>query len=187
MERGSDQAKREAREQVPSERVKDPAAVARELRWRVRIAAGNASDDEDSNAAKNATVNGHAVSKRKREDVENIRANGEEASPFKNFKPRLWDSIVEKAEEGEVKTLKGLKPENEGEWTEHWIDWKDDSGLAGEEGEAADVNRRRHVVVKVRKTEKGVERQRVERVVEEWVWKDSTESLENGRVEASGS
>ena len=34
------------------------------------------------------------------------------------------------------------------------------------------VIRRRNVIVKVRQTEKGIERQKVERVFEEWTWPD---------------
>ena len=50
MERGNDHAKREAREQVPNDRVKDAPALARELRWRVRLARGESSDDEEVDA-----------------------------------------------------------------------------------------------------------------------------------------
>ena len=46
MEKGTDHAKREAKEQVPGDRVKDAPAMARELRWRVRLAGGYESDDD---------------------------------------------------------------------------------------------------------------------------------------------
>jgi hypothetical protein len=165
MERGTENAKREAREHVPTERVKDPAAVARELRWRVRIAAGHGSDDEGT-GAQVATTNGLGVNgnKRKRLDSE----NGEDKPNFKNFKPRVWESVKENVTESETRELKGRRPENGEEWKEHWIEWKDE---VEDEGEPVDVNSRQHVVVKVRRTVNGVERQRVERVVEEWTWK----------------
>jgi len=40
IEKGTEAAKREAKEQVPFDKIKDPASMARELRWRVRAAAG---------------------------------------------------------------------------------------------------------------------------------------------------
>ena len=47
MERPVDSSsKREAKDMVPADKVKDPCALARELRWRVRLAAGAGSGDE---------------------------------------------------------------------------------------------------------------------------------------------
>ena len=46
MERGTDQTKKEAKDQVPGDRIKDAGAMARELRWRVRLAGGYESDDD---------------------------------------------------------------------------------------------------------------------------------------------
>ena len=46
IERGTEQAKRVAKEEVPGDRVKDAPALARELRWRVRAANGWGSEDE---------------------------------------------------------------------------------------------------------------------------------------------
>lgn len=179
IERGTDQAKRESREQVPVERVKDAAATARELRWRVRTAAGYCSDDDESGAHKAAT-NGHALngvgSKRKRMDCEN--ADGEK-SQFKNFKPRAWESVMEEAAKSDTRAQKVRRPENGDNWKEQWMNWRDE--LVGEDGEwAADVNRRRDVVIKVRRTVNGVERQRVERVLEEWVWNNGSQTLTTG-------
>ena len=59
IERGSDPLRKEAKEQVPGDKIKDPAALARELRWRVRLAAGLASDTESANKSKASTpING---------------------------------------------------------------------------------------------------------------------------------
>ena len=168
IERGTDQAKRESREQVPAERVKDAAAMARELRWRARIAAGYRSDDEsdDGVATNGLTLNG-VRSKRKRLEVQ----HAEGGHPlFRNFKPRAWENVVETAIESNTHALTVRRlPENE-DLKEGWMDWKDEF-IEEEEGQPVDVNRRRHVSVKVRRTLGGVERQRVERVIEDWVWK----------------
>lgn len=166
MERGTEQMKREAKEQVPSERVKDAAAMARELRWRIRLAAGHSSDDEDSGRCQaNIMGNGDTANKRKRIDSDNA---DDKEPKFKNFKPRLWESVVEKNVEYETNVLKARKPEEGGDdWKERWIDWKPEET---DEGDSANVKRRCDVVIKVRRTTSGIERQRVERVVEEWIW-----------------
>ena len=38
------------------------------------------------------------------------------------------------------------------------------------------VQQRKDVIIKVRRTERGVERQRVERILEEWTWDGETKS-----------
>lgn len=158
LERGSDQAKKEAKEQIPTDRVKDAAAVARELRWRVRLAAGNASDDEGSTVK----PNGSGV-KRKR------TADDDERPRFKNFKPRRWDNVIEKSEEGEARTVKARKPsEDDGEWKERWVEWT--NGVAESDAAEVQVKSRTETIVRIRRTGEGLERQRVERVVESWEW-----------------
>ncbi|KAJ6547217.1 JmjC domain-containing histone demethylation protein 1 [Mycena capillaripes] len=158
LERGSDQAKKEVKEQIPADRVKDAAAVARELRWRVRLAAGNASDDEGTTVK----ANGAGV-KRKR------AADDDERPRFKNFKPRRWDNVVETSDEGETRVVKANKPSEDDEvWKERWVEWSTDTG----DGDAADaqVKSRTETIVRIRRTGEGLERQRVERVVESWEW-----------------
>ncbi|KAJ7684794.1 jumonji superfamily protein [Mycena polygramma] len=158
LERGSDQAKKEVKEQIPADRVKDPAAVARELRWRVRLAAGNASDDEGVTVK----ANGAGV-KRKR------TAEDEERPRFKNFKPRRWDSVVETSDEGETRVVKARKPaEDEEAWKERWVEWS--TGIAESDAADAQVKSRTETIVRIRRTDEGLERQRVERVVESWEW-----------------
>lgn len=158
LERGSDQAKKEAKEQIPVDRVKDAAALARELRWRVRLAAGNASDDEGI-AVKS---NGAGV-KRKRTPDEDERPR------FKNFKPRRWDNVVEKSDEGEPRVVKAHKPvEDDEAWKERWMEWS--TGVAESGAADAQVKSRTETIVRIRRTDEGLERQRVERVVECWEW-----------------
>ncbi|KAJ7490053.1 jumonji superfamily protein [Mycena galericulata] len=159
LERGSDQAKKEVREQIPADRVKDPAIVARELRWRVRLAAGNASDDEGSSAIK---TNGLGI-KRKR------TAEEEERPRFKNFKPRRWDNVVENSEEGEARVVKASKPsEDDDAWKERWVNWT--SAAVEPEATEVQVKSRTETIVRIRRTGEGLERQRVERIVESWEW-----------------
>jgi hypothetical protein len=173
MERGSEQAKKDAKEQVPGDRIKDASALARELRWRIQLAAGHPSDDEGPRRQDSKmVVNGHTnEAKRKRTTSENI-----EGSPvaFKNYKPRLWERVVRDLVENEKRMVKARRPlGDENTWAKDWTEWR--AKLTDvDDGEEVDVNTRRDVIVKVRRTANGVERQRVERVVEEWSWSDDT-------------
>ena len=174
MERGNEQAKKTAKDEVPGDRIKDAPALARELRWRVRLVNGYTSDGDvrsrrklQPNGVSNGSSSGSATKKRKRSEEE---ADVEEASQmFLHFKPRRWDGVVTYPAEKEVRTIKSKEPAgDETEWTESWtvatdIDMRED-------GEDAMVERRREVVVKVRRTAKGLERQRIERTLEEWTW-----------------
>ncbi|TFK55342.1 Clavaminate synthase-like protein [Heliocybe sulcata] len=168
MERGTDQAKREAKDQVPGDRVKDAPAMARELRWRVQQVQGHLSDDEDAA--------GSGV-KRKR---------SEGGAMFKHFKPRTWDKILEKPEENVQKVVKGHKPPEEDTWDMDWIDRLDESAMEGD-GDELELRRRRDVVIKFRRTGKGLERQRIERLVERWEWvrPDKTTGLKTEHLAAA--
>ncbi|TFY68072.1 hypothetical protein EVJ58_g1244 [Rhodofomes roseus] len=181
MERGTDHAKREAKEQVPGDRVKDAPALARELRWRVRLARGEPSDDEGRGHRKSLKANGSADSlsngtsaKRKRSPV------AEDAGMFRNFKPRLWERVVTVPVERESRVVKARRPAPGGEdWEARWAEWKDSAEGETEEGtDDVQVERRKDVIVKVRRTGKGIERQRVERVLEQWVWEGREEKTE---------
>jgi F-box/leucine-rich repeat protein 10/11 len=149
IERGSEAAKKESKENVPGEKVKDAPALARELRWRARHALGNMSDDEGDR------------------DHEN-RCGGivpMPAAAFKNFAPKKWDKVVDEDVGQEVTKVRALRPDSLDEWITTWTDgWQDDE--AGE----AEVLKRRKVMFRVRKTESGIERQRIERTVEDWSW-----------------
>jgi len=170
IERNSNEKSgKEAKEMVPSERVKDASAVARELRWRVRMRIGMGSGDEGSGSTKS---NGSLGLKRKRvtSATPEQHEDGveERAVKFRNFKPRRWEGVMERTEEKGKKIANGRKPEEEEGWQERWMEqWGEETG---EEVDKADVNYRREIVVKIRRTVKGLERQRIERVVEEWVW-----------------
>ncbi|EMD34482.1 hypothetical protein CERSUDRAFT_140998 [Gelatoporia subvermispora B] len=176
MERGSDSAKREAKEQVPGDRIKDAPALARELRWRVRLAAGYPSDDEGRSSRKTkvtshepAAVTNGVGHKRKRLDTDAAESVDAETGLFKNFKRRTWERVIEQPAETEHKVVKARRPGEQDGWKEEWADWRD-KGLDEEGGEEVVVDRRRDIIIKVRRTAKGLERQRVERVLEDWVW-----------------
>jgi hypothetical protein len=198
IEKGSESAKRAAKEEVPGDRVKDAPALARELRWRVRAAAGWGSDDEGRGKRKGGSashVNGngketHAANgagkKRKRaeEEVQTHDIEEPARAVFMHFQPRRWDAVVAYPMEREEREVKRTRPphtvdgNSEEKGMEGWLAaWtgKED-GDVEMEGEEAKVETRRDVVVKVRRTAKGVERQRVERVLEEWTWETGEKS-----------
>lgn len=172
LERGNEQSKKEAKDQVPFDRVKDASAVARELRWRVRLAMGEASDDEGSRARRGkGRMNGlvENTHKRKRLESESLSVEDGKSARFKNFKPKIWENIKESHTEDEKSVHKARKLDEGDSWKEQWVEWDNAGDEASDE---AEVSRRREVLVKVRRTAKGLERQRIERVIESWTWVD---------------
>ncbi|KAJ4480470.1 jumonji protein [Lentinula edodes] len=154
LERGSVQTKKEAKEQIPHDRVKDGPALARELAWRLRHASGNVSDDE---YAPNGVGHMH---KRK-------RMRSDSPPKYRNFRPKGWDTVLETKAELDSKTLHIGKSEE----INKWIEW--DNNQDSETEPAVEVSSRKNVITKVRrKAENVVERERVERIVEVWTWKD---------------
>jgi F-box/leucine-rich repeat protein 10/11 len=158
LESGTEAAKKEAKEQIPVDRVKDAPAFARELRWRVKQAMGYPSDDEGSGSKSKSTT--LAGTKRRRVDDQDV-------PQFRNFRPKTWDSIITTAAEDNQRVLKAPKPtEDDVEWAKPFV--LDDMKL--DEGEEATISSQREIVIKVRRTAQGLERQRIERTVEEWRW-----------------
>ena len=151
IERGSEAAKKESKENVPGEKVKDAPAIARELRWRVKHALGHTSDTEGDH-------------------TNNDPCGGMTRTPagmFKNFVPKKWDRVVDEDAGEEITKVRALRPDSLDEWVTTWTDgWEVDG--AGE----AEVLKRRKVLFRVRKTESGIERQRIERTIEDWSWSD---------------
>ena len=169
IERGTEQAKKEAKEQVPSERVKDPGAIARELRWRVKFASGYTSDDDTSLKRKGKVTASNSVASvgEKRKRV--VDEDDEGHHQYRNFKPRPWDKVREPPAKEETGVLKRKRTED--------VDaWVGDEGLGDEEGvsEEVTIRRRTYRIERVRKTAKGLERQRIERVTENWEWCDES-------------
>lgn len=159
MERDGEPARREAKEHVPADRVKDAASVARELRWRVRLSLGMNSDDEED--SKRGAPNG-AQKKRKRES-----SNEESFSQFRNFRPRMWDKEWRDTVDKETRATKAVKLS--GDELEQLLEKEE-----MDEGTDAEVERKKDVVVKVRRREEGgrlvVERQKIERWTAVWTW-----------------
>lgn len=172
MEKGTEAAKKDAKEQVPSERVKDAPALARELRWRVRLAEGYATDEDVStrnlNKKRKAASNGDSASssgaggKRKRVSEDH------QQEVFRNFKPRAWDAVEERPGEAIERTVKAKRVDVSSDaWKGRWVQ---DEVEEDADGEEVAVRSTRTVLVKARRTETGIERHRVERVVETWSW-----------------
>lgn len=183
MERGSEAAKRDAKEQVPTDRIKDAPALARELRWRVRLAAETTSDDEEhGRPIKKALMNGNANVngvKRKRSPIE-MQGTQTEQVQFRNFQPKGWDVVEDLPKEEETQNMQALYPEGVG-WQQQWIRWED-GAPGGDAGRQVSVERKREITLKVRKIDGGLERQRIERVFEKWEWSDE-EVVEKEDVE----
>jgi len=157
LERGSDQAKKEAKEQVPQDRVKDPSSAARELRWRVKQLLGYDSDDEGGASKRKAASPALGSKRRRVEDDETPRV--------KNFVPKKWDGQVETRTEAVVIQSGAPAPRTDDSWTEDWL-----STEAKPDGVGATVTMHRETLVRVRRTAKGLERHRIERQLEEWQW-----------------
>lgn len=159
LERGSEQSKKEVKEQIPADRVKDAPALARELRWRARLALGHSSSDEQDNS-----TNG----------VKRKRSASEAAVPsiFRNFRPKTWDDISEAIEVTDTKRLKckAAKPDGGEGWAKTWLEMGEADAEEGNAEDAFAVKSRKERCIKVRRTNNGVERQRIERTVESWEW-----------------
>lgn len=173
MERGSEAAKRDAKEQVPTDKVKDAPALARELRWRVRLTAGTTSDDEEHGRPPkkmltngNANVNGGVKRKRSPIDIQGAET-GTIRVQFRNFQPKGWDAVEDLPKEEETASVQAVYPDEVG-WEQRWIKWDDE--VLGGDGRQAMVERKREITVRVRKIDGGVERQRIERTFEKWGW-----------------
>ncbi|TFK67874.1 Clavaminate synthase-like protein [Pluteus cervinus] len=162
IERGGDGKKKEAKDRVPSDKVKEPSAVSRELRWRARLALGFSSDDEGEHLGERFHIDDRTSGKRKR--ISESSEKDENKIRFRHFRPRAWDKVVESPVIEEECMMQAKRPADEG-WMEQW-----DDGPPSAEGEAATVSRQQSRLVKVRRMADGVERQRVEVVSERWTW-----------------
>lgn len=171
IERGDEQRKKEARDQVPGDRIRDAPALARELRWRLRMAANGTSDSEGSDA--DITDDRRSGVKRKRgSTISKVKEDhniDEHSSRFKNFVPKKWDAYnVSSVAQGKSKH-KIIGSTEGAEWTKPWMEWvEEQEKMDVDQGAGADVDRKYEVLVRVRKTANGIERQKIERTVEIW-------------------
>jgi F-box/leucine-rich repeat protein 10/11 len=165
IERGPEVAKKEARENVPADRVKDPSLLARELRWRVRSAAGVDSDCELGD-------DGNGIISIKRENSFGVGRPGKKrkddlAPMFKNWQPPEWSTV----ENVPPTVLHDTITVDQGGKE---VDWIAREGLSG------DVMRniKTNGIVKLRKLENGtIERYSVVRTVE-YVTPSAAEMME---------
>lgn len=172
IESGVDPARRDAKESVPTDRIKDAPAVARELRWRVRLAMEAPSDDEGGGGKK---TNGHSTNgakaahaaKRKREtsDIGDARS---EPRNFRNWRPKAWDEERREPGESEKKVVQ-VKRED--------VPMGDlvaegSTLVASEGGEEGEYESKTETIVRARRVNVDgrvvVERQRITRVLETW-------------------
>jgi hypothetical protein len=183
MERGLESVRRDVRDQVPNDKVKDAPAVARELRWRVRLAQGYTSDGDQSGPLSTREPMIKEVGRKRKRDLEfSPIARGDPR--FRNFQPKIWEASAEEQEEG-VRHLTLQSPQDIGSLVEDWTDWKEEpmrSQMVN--GNKVEVGRRRQVIVKTRRTLHGFERQRVERIVESWSWDGSGDGSAHSPVES---
>ena len=171
MERGPESLRRDVRDQIPNDKVKDAPAVARELRWRVRLAQGYTSDGDHSGQLKAGEPMTKEVGRKRKRDPE-LSQTAHGNSRFRNFQPKIWEALAEEQEEG-VRHLTMQPAQDIGSLVEGWTDWKEEPMTSQMvNGDKVEVGRRRQVIVKTRRTVHGFERQRVERVVETWNWDD---------------
>jgi F-box/leucine-rich repeat protein 10/11 len=188
LEKGSESGKREAKDMIPTDKIKDAPALARELRWRVRLAMGYSSGDESKGRAKSSTTpstNGTAKRKREGSEVSSAARRGadEPTTMYKNFKPRDWD--VERKVPGGLSLIRRKAAKPVGETVgERWIEW-DDTPASPREMEADDeaqVEIKRDVVTRARRFVRDgavyVERHRAERILELWRWPETSELVE---------
>ena len=173
MERSPESVKRDIRDQVPADKVKDAPALARELRWRVRLAGGYTSDGDHSDRARGQEeLTPKDVGRKRKRDSETPPMDRAIPSDsiFRNFRPKIWETVEEEHEE----SMRHLTVRNIGPLVESLLEWKDEPPSCTE-GLDVEVGRKRQVILKTKKTVRGFERQRIERVLERWSWDDVVE------------
>lgn len=155
IERGSELAKKEARENVPGDRVKDPGLLARELRWRVRSAAGVDSDAELGDDGDGTVVKRDPAASR---DGFKRRRRDEASEPlFRNWQPPEWINVEDMPMHVMHDTMKVE------EMTEGGVNWMAQEGLKGDVMRTVKTNG----INKLRKLDNGsLERYSVVRTVE---------------------
>jgi F-box/leucine-rich repeat protein 10/11 len=155
LERGSEIAKKEARENVPADRVKDPSLLARELRWRVRSAAGVDSDAELGGDDDDAIV---PIKRDATRDTSRKRRRDDASGPlFKNWQRPEWNNIENTPLREMHDTLK-VEDDAEGD-----MSWIAQAGVKGDVMRSSKSNG----VTKFRKLEHGaIERYSVVRTME---------------------
>jgi len=190
MERktSTEAARKDSKDQVPNT-IRDPGALAREFRWRVRLASDLDSGDElgtPSLRSSHATngVNGYgkrtsvtpgavAGVKRKRGGVSQP-SSSERGPQFHGYEPRPWDvSEIRKIQPEQTFRVPMTRPEEK-----DGIPWLESNAVSDPSSSSSATSNADHTstideVVKIRKaTRDGVvtvlERQTIRRVFERW-------------------
>ncbi|KAG8743831.1 JmjC domain-containing histone demethylation protein 1 [Ceratobasidium sp. 428] len=203
IERGTG---KEAREHVPGDRIKEPGALARELRWRVRNARGVDSDGEGGPSHVPPPTHNTGVKRKRTEEpiVENgggAKANGSTNAPakeptplkaetppmqpvaFRNFTPRAWVEIRRDSAVSTSWVAADSIPED-GEASETKLVAEDAEG-------AAELQTRVDTIVKTRQVQDGeskvrFERQTIMRTLDVYVW-DSNAVASSGDIKTESS
>jgi F-box/leucine-rich repeat protein 10/11 len=187
-------ARKESKDAVPVDKVKDAPALARELRWRVRNARDLTSGDEGT--SKRAKSGGSASStngvKRKREsaDVGEQWETENGRQIFRHWQRKRWEKEESLPKKSETKIHRRKRPAlTNGEggelqpWLKDAVDLDDEMDLDPEGAhDEAVVETTTEVIVKVRRVQQDpskevLERQRVERRVEVYKWSDVGQSV----------
>lgn len=178
--------RREAKEMVPPDRVKDPSALAREFRWRVRFLVNDGDSGDEGFGFKASGVRGGAASKarallgqKRKRGATTTHENDEEPSRegssaisiaashppsiFKHYEPRAWDSVLRSR--GHTVRKSGTKP------LAVATDLKKEAHVEPPpDRRLGTLETRADTVMKFRKLEGGrrIERETVTRVIEIW-------------------
>ncbi|CUA72263.1 PHD finger and JmjC domain protein, putative [Rhizoctonia solani] len=176
IERGGAKDKdKEAKDQVPGDRVREPGSLARELRWRVRNARGLDSDGEGSGSPVPPVPSTNGVgsgAKRKRTEEPVVVPKIEEEKPespvvFRNFVPRKWNEVRRDS----VVTTCFVDPESIHE--EEAMDKLVQEGTTG----AAELQTKVDTIVKTRRFNQDgktvVERQTIMRTLDIYTWDEN--------------
>lgn len=190
-------ARKEAKDAVPIDKVKDAPALARELRWRVRNARGVSSGDEGAGGSgkrgKSMSAPKENGVKRKRDsaDVAELGEAEDGRQIYRNWRRKGWEREEFFPKKSEKRVERRPRPpvakvstdEAElGRWVKDTTDADDemDQDQENRPDDEAVVETVTEVVVKVRRKydakEEVLERQRIERKVEVYKWpgKDSS-------------
>ena len=191
----SEAARKEAKDAVPIDKVKDAPALARELRWRVRNARGVSSGDEGTGGSKR----GKSMSapkengvKRKRDSADvGERDEAEDGRRiFRNWRRKGWEREEFLPKKCEKRVERRARPPAVitalGTWVRDSMDADDemDQDQGKRPDDEAVVETMTEVVIKVRRKydakQEMLERQRVERKVEVYKWPEKDGDIVGG-------
>ncbi|EJU05699.1 Clavaminate synthase-like protein [Dacryopinax primogenitus] len=163
--------RREAKDAIPGDKVKDASALARELQWRAKEVLGKEDEDEEDErpAKKQKVSNGKGKHRAVTEMDEAVEPGSHRRPKFKNWSPMKWD----------IRTERDLDERHDVVTAEPPGDWVlregalDNLGSEGNQGVEHVTTGTEWVRIRRYKGEDGkerVERVRITRVIEDWTW-----------------